>query len=199
VLARRGHQLTLVNASEALLAHARERVPGVVALRAQLETLDSASVFDGIVCRGVLHYICSAADRTEVLRRFASHLGPGGVVVIDVRELGATVRPYGEGRTAKRELRTPRGVLTFESTGRMEGRMLRISEHHELRTSSRALTAVRVRDAAVDHRGARRPARPGRLRCDRDRRGRWTPQRRLAALSSDRQSAANARRALREP
>lgn len=135
-LARRGHTLTLVDGSKALLDVARRRLPAARLLRADLETLALGAAFDVVACRGVLNDICADDDRTEVLRRFARHLTPRGIVVIDVRELAATAARYGGGRTSRREVPTPSGLLTFEASGRMDGELLRIAERHELRNAA---------------------------------------------------------------
>jgi hypothetical protein len=109
-----------VDSSQELLNQARQRMPAAPAVRAKLETLALGGTFDAIVCRGVLNDICSDHGRTDVLRRFASHLSGGGLVVLDVRELGGTRRRYGGGRVSRRERSTPRGLLTFETVGRMD-------------------------------------------------------------------------------
>jgi SAM-dependent methyltransferase len=118
--AKRGHVVALVDSSQELLNQARQRMPAAPAVRAKLETLALGGTFDAIVCRGVLNDICSDHGRTDVLRRFASHLSGGGLVVLDVRELGGTRRRYGGGRVSRRERSTPRGLLTFETVGRMD-------------------------------------------------------------------------------
>ena len=89
-LAACGFDVTLVDASEALLAQARARLPSVSAHLADLRSLSLGRSFDVIACRGVLNDIIEDRDREAVLRAFAAHLSPGGVVVADVRDRAAT-------------------------------------------------------------------------------------------------------------
>lgn len=139
--AKRGHIVTLVDGSEPLLDEARKRLPTARIVCADLETLALGSTFEAIACRGVLNDICSDGARTAVLRRFASHLPAGGVIVLDVRELEGTRHRYGPGRVSRREVPTPRGVLSFEGAGRMDGVLLQVSERHVLREPAGIRTA----------------------------------------------------------
>lgn len=148
-LARRGHAVTLVDASPSLLDQARARLPSARIVHADLTTLRLDTEFDAIVCRGVLNDVLDDEPRAEILGRFAAHLVAGGIVVLDVRDLDATARRYRGGRSSRRIARTPLGELTYDAAGRMDGGLLRVSEHHELRDQSRLKVA--------DHELAMRP------------------------------------------
>lgn len=132
-LAGRGHRMTMVDASEALLEQARRRRPSARAVRARLEDLELAEAFDAVVCRGVLNDIVEDRARGRVFERFAAHLRPGGIVVLDIRDPGETARRYEGGRNVSIELDTPAGTLLYESRGRMDGDLIRVDERHELR------------------------------------------------------------------
>ncbi|CAA9529745.1 MAG: hypothetical protein AVDCRST_MAG85-3563 [uncultured Solirubrobacteraceae bacterium] len=116
----RGYAVTLVDAAPALLAQARARVPDAPATLADLRSLDLGASFDVIACRGVLNDVVEDDGRQAVLDRFAAHLEPGGVLVLDVRELDATRERYAGGRHLERE--------GFVSDGRMEGDLLHVVE-----------------------------------------------------------------------
>lgn len=143
-LARRGHSITLVDASEALLAQARHRVPTAEAARADLRKLDLHASFDAIACRGVLNDLIDDEDRDAVLGAFARHLHPGGVLVLDVRELSGTAQRYGTGRQTEQVIDTARGRLTYSSSGSCDGKLLRVAERHELHCHTGAVVAEHV-------------------------------------------------------
>ncbi|MGW6276897.1 class I SAM-dependent methyltransferase [Kribbella sp. NPDC055071] len=76
-------QVTGIDMNEKILDFARDRVDAVgwenVEFRhGTLETLELDGEYDAVVGRWILMYI---ADPAELLRRLASHLRPGGVVV----------------------------------------------------------------------------------------------------------------------
>ena len=142
-LARRGYNVALVDASEALLAQARRRLPSALAIRADLRELELDARFDAIACRGVLNDFVDDEDRDAVLAGFARHLHPGGMVVVDVRERVGTARRYADRRRTEKVIDTPRGRLTYSSSGSFHGGALRVAERHELHR--------RVGDLVAEH------------------------------------------------
>jgi ubiquinone/menaquinone biosynthesis C-methylase UbiE len=131
-LARRGHNMVLVDASEPLLAQARRRLPTAAASHADLRNLELHASFDAIACRGVLNDFVDDNDRDTVLVGLARHLRPGGVLVLDVRDLAGTAERYSNGRHTKKVIETQRGRLTYTSAASLNGRVLRVDERHEL-------------------------------------------------------------------
>lgn len=162
-LAATGYAVTLVDGARALLDQARSRLPDVPAHLADLRTLSLGVAFDAITCRGVLNDVLADPDRQAVVDRFAAHLAPGGVLVLEVRELEATRERYAGGRTLRRD--------GFESVGRMDGDRLRVRETlgdvssvAEIRPWSREEVLSRLGVAGLAVVGLdRSPGRPDRL------------------------------------
>ncbi len=124
-LARRGFAVTGVDSSAELLAVA-ERNAGAAGLadpprfaQADLRWYDEPDAYAAIVCRGVLNDVLSDADRDAVLRRFADHLEPGGLLLVDVRDWGGTVERYRDAPVFERAARVDDGELRFRSSARL--------------------------------------------------------------------------------
>lgn len=130
LLTRRGHDVTLVDASGALVEQAERRVPKV--FQADLRRLALRSRFDVVLSRGVLNDLVQDENRDAALGSFAAHLRVGGLLVLDVREREASARRYGNGRTLEKTVSTHRGELRFVSRGLMKGSLIHIQERHEL-------------------------------------------------------------------
>jgi 2-polyprenyl-3-methyl-5-hydroxy-6-metoxy-1,4-benzoquinol methylase len=143
-LARRGHNVVLVDASAALLDQARRRLPTAAATRADLCELDLHASFDAIACRGVLNDFIDDKDRDAVLVGFARHLRPGGVLVLDVRDLAGTAERYASGRQTRKVIDTQRGRPTYTSSVSFDGTVLRVEERHELRRDTADVVAEHV-------------------------------------------------------
>lgn len=130
-LARRGHNVTLLDASETLLAQARRRLPAAAATRADLRELELRASFDGIACRGVMNDFVDDEDRDAVFIGFGRHLRRGGVLVLDVRDLAGTAKRYVSRRETGTVIETPRGRLTYSSSASFNAGILRVAERHE--------------------------------------------------------------------
>ena len=79
-LAERGHQVVGIDASEAMLAVAREKAPGAEFRLASLESLDlPAQSVDLVVCALALTHLSSL---TPAMSEFARVLAPAGRVII---------------------------------------------------------------------------------------------------------------------
>lgn len=85
-----GYDVSLVDASSALLSIASERCPTAPAHLADVCTLDLGRNFDIITCRGVLNDLLGDEDRRAAVVRMTAHLAEGGVLVLDVRARTAT-------------------------------------------------------------------------------------------------------------
>jgi 2-polyprenyl-3-methyl-5-hydroxy-6-metoxy-1,4-benzoquinol methylase len=138
-LARRGYAVSGVDLSPQFIAEAQRR-----ARRAALPVsfkvgdilaLSAAETYDAILCRGVLNDLLDDASRREVFRSFARVLRSRGVLVLDVREWGATVDRKTMEPVFEKVAETPLGHLTFRSVTRLEHQTQRllVSERHTLR------------------------------------------------------------------
>jgi SAM-dependent methyltransferase len=87
---RRGYAVTGSDISAAMLARARERVPGARFVRADLRELPMIGRFDALTCFGdSLNYLTSDADLEAAFRSARRNLAPGGALVFDVNTLAA--------------------------------------------------------------------------------------------------------------
>ncbi|MEO1167428.1 MAG: class I SAM-dependent methyltransferase [Pseudomonadota bacterium] len=71
-IASMGFQITGLDASEPLLALARERVPGGEFVRSDLRTFDLDRTFDGIIAWDSVFHL-DASEQARALKRFARH------------------------------------------------------------------------------------------------------------------------------
>lgn len=144
-LARRGYEVTGLDASEQLLREARRRAAeaglaveflagDIVALPA-LPALPELPRYDALLCRGVLNDLADARSRFRAFASFARALKDGGVLVFDAREWAGTLRRKRAEPVFERSVETPRGRLTFRSVTRPEPRTRRlvVEERHTLR------------------------------------------------------------------
>jgi SAM-dependent methyltransferase len=119
-LARRGHAVTAVDRSEAMLYVARAKAAGGVTFVAgDLRVLDLGETVDVATCLfAVLSYQLSAAGALAALRSLRAHVRPGGVLVCDfwhapaVLTVGPTVREKVAWAGRRRVVRTatPLGI-----------------------------------------------------------------------------------------
>lgn len=150
-LASRGHEMVLLEPAPALLAQARERVPGAQTLQATLAAAPGIEPpVDAVTSRGVLNDLVDDRDRAAAFVALAGAVRPGGVLVADVRDRDATAARYGDGRTLRREA----GGVTFTAEGRWDdvAGVVRVRERHE--------SAAHV----AEHQLVMRPWTPGELR-----------------------------------
>ena len=94
-LAKRGFQVCGVDRSAELVAIARNREQGAVIrpefLITDLLEASFPSLFDAVLCRGVLNDFVEDGERSPIFRKFATWLRPGGILIFDVREWTKTV------------------------------------------------------------------------------------------------------------
>jgi S-adenosylmethionine-dependent methyltransferase len=193
-LARRGHAVTGLDNSEALLgdldralgaeaAEVRDRVRLVHGDAQRTAALFPAASFDVVLCHGVLMYF---ADPTELLRAAAARTAPGGIVSLLVRNGDAlAIRPGMRGDWAAAE-------VAFDSTSYLnrigvQARADRLADltaglaAHQLAVQS--WYGVRVfTDLADDDAPAPDPGVLERLLACEERAGRTDPYRAVAAL-----------------
>jgi SAM-dependent methyltransferase len=94
----------------------------------------STSRYAGIVCRGVLNDIADDAGRDAVFAAFSEALQPNGVLILDVRDWGASLERKTREPLFRKRVSTDQGELTFTSVTILdpENRQLLISERHQL-------------------------------------------------------------------
>lgn len=136
-LARRGYIVRGVDLSPELIDVAtgaiRDSIGSVSFGVADISHLPS-SRYTAILCRGVLNDIIDDAGRDAVFTAFAESLQSNGVLILDVREWGASFERKTREPLFRKRVSTDRGELTFTSVTALdpENRQLLISERHEL-------------------------------------------------------------------
>lgn len=114
-LTERGYEVTLLDASPALLRIATQRCAGAPALLTDLCAPATNETFDGVISRGVLNDLLTDHEREAALSSFARLTRPGGVLVLDVREAIASQR-RADGAWRTKEVDLPGGArLRFDS------------------------------------------------------------------------------------
>jgi SAM-dependent methyltransferase len=90
--------------------------------------------YSGILCRGVLNDVIADDARAAIFAAFATALTPDGVLILDVREWGASAERKAREPLFRKRVSTDRGELTFTSVTTLDPdtRRLLISERHEL-------------------------------------------------------------------
>lgn len=131
-LIERGHRVTLLDASSALLAIAVQRCPDARALLADICAPDLAERFDAVTCRGVLNDLVEDGERDAALNSFAALTRPDGLLVLDVRESEASQRRAdGRWRTAEAQL-AGGDRLNFSSRPLWRADRIVVEERYEL-------------------------------------------------------------------
>ena len=136
-LARRGYVVHGVDLSPDLIDVAT-RASGESTGRVSFGVADiahlPASRYAAILCRGVLNDVIDDASRDAIFKSFSEALQPDGVLILDVREWGASLERKTREPLFRKRVSTDRGDLTFTSVTAIdpENRQLLISERHEL-------------------------------------------------------------------
>ena len=131
-LIERGHDVTLLDASAALLRIARKRCPDAPALVSDLCAPALTGPFDAVVARGVLNDLVTDRERASALRAFAGLTRAGGVLVLDVRETALSrQRADGAWRTTHAEL-SDGSHLRFVSRPTWNDGRIVVEERYEL-------------------------------------------------------------------
>ncbi|MEV6306604.1 class I SAM-dependent methyltransferase [Actinoplanes sp. NPDC051861] len=82
LLAAAGHDVTGVDLDPELIAEARRNFPSPDWFVGDLSQLDLPDRFQAIVCAGNVMTFAAPRSRVDILRRFHTHLAPGGRAVI---------------------------------------------------------------------------------------------------------------------
>jgi SAM-dependent methyltransferase len=97
MLVERGYQVTGIDASEAMIRHARERAPGAEFQVAEASQFDVAGPFDAAASTfDSLNHIVEPADLHACMRRIAAALRPGATFAFDMLAEEAYRTRWGE-------------------------------------------------------------------------------------------------------
>jgi SAM-dependent methyltransferase len=81
---RQWYEVEGTDLSPAMLAVARERLPGVPLHQADMRTLDLGRSFDTVICLfSSIGYVTDPAGMRSAVGRLAAHVAPGGVLILD--------------------------------------------------------------------------------------------------------------------
>jgi trans-aconitate methyltransferase len=123
-LADRGFDVTGIDRSPEMLEVARARAPAVSFVVGDLFSWRPSSPVDGVVCRGILNDATEGEDRQRALDSLFAMLKPGGLLVVNVREVEKT-----RARLAREPVvtRSADGVF-FRSEARFVGDVVVVDE-----------------------------------------------------------------------
>jgi SAM-dependent methyltransferase len=134
-LGRRGFIVEGVDLSPALIEMAKASgATGGVSFVVGNIADSSTNRYAAILCRGVLNDIIDDDQCDAVFAAFARALQPNGVLIMDVREWGASAARKTREPLFRKRVPTDRGELTFTSVTTLdrERRRLLVYERHEL-------------------------------------------------------------------
>lgn len=141
-LIERGHDVTLLDASRALITIARKRCPEAPAFVGDLCDPAIPGAFDAVVARGVLNDLLTDVERADALRAFARLTRAGGILVLDVRET-ALSRQRADGVWRTVEATVPDGSqLRFVSRPTWDDGRIVVEERYELVSDQHATPEV---------------------------------------------------------
>ncbi len=119
---------TGIDASPAMLALARQRVPRARFLVGRIRGFRLPERFDAITCLfSSIGYVRSEADLVRTLRNFEAHLSPGGIVIV---EPWLTPRVYRAGRTGFSHLGSRESPLVRLDVAERRGDRSIMDMHH---------------------------------------------------------------------
>lgn len=125
-----------VDRSEAMLAVARRKLPGVPLERADMTAMDLARRFDVVTCLfSSVGYLPGEAALRAAIRRMAEHLEPGGLLVVEPALTPGRLRPP---RTSTLEFDCGGARVRRTTSARREGDVLRIRFEYEIDSGGRA-------------------------------------------------------------
>jgi SAM-dependent methyltransferase len=131
-LVDRGHRVTLLDASQRLLAIARRRCPGSPAHHADICSPGITGQFDAITCRGVLNDLVHDDERDAALETFRARCRPDGLLFLDLREARASQqRADGQARHLEVTLDDGASLLFTSRPSWSSGRIL-IEERYQI-------------------------------------------------------------------
>lgn len=124
-----------VDLSPAMLAVARQRLPGVPLHEADMRTLDLGRSFDAVVCLfSSIGYMTDPSEMRSAIARLAAHVAPGGVLILD-----GWIRPgeWHDGYRPEPDIAQDREMIVVRlAFSRREGRITDLAMHHLVQTDA---------------------------------------------------------------
>jgi SAM-dependent methyltransferase len=81
---RQWYEVEGADLSPAMLAVARERLPGIPLHQADMRTLDLDRSFDAVICLfSSIGYLTDPTEMRSAVARLSAHVAPGGVLILD--------------------------------------------------------------------------------------------------------------------
>ncbi|HKB34007.1 MAG TPA: class I SAM-dependent methyltransferase [Candidatus Dormibacteraeota bacterium] len=131
---RRWYEVEGADLSPAMLAVARDRLPGIQLHEADMRTLDLGRTFDVVICLfSSIGYVTDPTEMRSAVARLAAHVAPGGVLILD-----GWVRPgdWREGARPEPDIAQDDETLVVRLafTSR-EGNITNMDMHHLVQTA----------------------------------------------------------------
>jgi SAM-dependent methyltransferase len=131
---RRWYQVEGADLSPAMLAVARDRLPGIQLHEADMRTLDLGRTFDVVICLfSSIGYVTDPAAMRSAVARLAAHVAPGGILILD-----GWIRPddWREGARHEPDIAQDDETLVVRlSFARREGNVTDMDMHHLVQTA----------------------------------------------------------------
>jgi len=120
--------LTLLDLDAGLLAIAHTRLPDVTTVQADMATFALDQSFDAVVCLfSAIGYVASVERLNATLQRFAHHLAPVGVVLVEAWFYPEQFDTHG---VYTRTINLPELKITRMNANRVEGRLSFLDFHY---------------------------------------------------------------------
>lgn len=130
---RHWYAVTGIDADPAMLAEAREHLPGETLVVADMRDFRLGARFDAVTCLfSSIGYLADTSDLERAVGTMAAHLNPGGVLIID-----GWVRPdaWRDGEPAHVEIAASGSMKVVRVThSRRRGRATSLEMHHIVAT-----------------------------------------------------------------
>ena len=127
-LLRRRYDCVGVDASAEMLRVARRRLPGVRLVQADMRSFSLGRQFDVVSCMfSAIGHLTSERDLARAFARFAGHLKPGGVAIVEPWILPSRAKP---GHVHLRTYESPEVTLVRMAYSRIRGRHTIIRYYH---------------------------------------------------------------------
>jgi SAM-dependent methyltransferase len=131
---RQRYEVEGADLSPAMLAVARERLPGVPLHQADMRTLDLGRRFDAVICLfSSIGYVTDPTEMRSTVARLAAHVAPGGVLILD-----GWVRPdeWRESFRPEPDIARDEATLVVRlAHSRREGNVTAMDMHHLVQTA----------------------------------------------------------------
>lgn len=125
---REHYTITLLDLDAELLKIAHALLPEATVVQADMADFKIAQTFDAIVCLfSAIGYVASVERLNATLQRFADHLAPGGVVVVEAWFYPEQFNSYGVHSLV---INLPALKITRMNANRVEGRLSFLDFHY---------------------------------------------------------------------